>query len=191
MRRARDRSVVRVHPMAALTKGRAGREMTSSVFCARAGAIAYTDGARAVMNAQVMRRALSYARMFDALIVQHCEDPDLVGEGTVNEGEFATRRGLHGVPHAAKETVVLERDMRLVALTGGRYHAAMVSCSDSLEVLAAAKARGLAVTAGVSINHLTFNENDRRPLSHRLQARGRRCAARMSGCVWCRLWRMA
>jgi dihydroorotase len=158
-RRARDRSVVRVYPMAALTKGRAGREMTEIGLLKEAGAIAYTDGARAVMNGQVMRRALSYAQMFDALIVQHCEDPDLVGEGVVNEGEFATRMGLHGVPHAA-EAVVLERDMRLLALTGGRYHAAMVSCTDSLDVLRKAKATGLRVTAGVSINHLTFNDND-------------------------------
>ncbi len=158
-RRARDRSIVRVHPMAALTKSRAGFEMTEIGLLQEAGAIAYTDGARSVMNGQVMRRALSYAQMFNALIVQHCEDPDLVGEGTVNEGEFATRMGLHGVPHAA-ETVVLERDMRLLALTGGRYHAAMVSCTDSLDVLRLAKAAGLKVTAGVSINHLTFNDND-------------------------------
>ena len=108
-RRARDRSVVRVHPMAALTKGRAGREMTEIGLLKEAGAIAYTDGARAVMNGQVMRRALSYAQMFDALIVQHCEDPDLVGEGTVNEGEFATRMGLHGVPHAAEAVVTSSR----------------------------------------------------------------------------------
>ncbi len=158
-RRARDRCIVRVVPMAALTKGLAGREMTEFGLLRETGAIAYTDGAKAVMNAQVLRRALSYAGMFDALIVQHCEDPDLVGEGVMNEGEFAARLGLPGVPHMA-ETVVLERDMRLLAATGGRYHAALVSCSDSLEVLKAAKARGLRVTAGVSINHLTFNEND-------------------------------
>ena len=74
-----------------------------------------------------MRRALIYARDFDALIVHHTEDPDLVGEGVMNEGEFAARLGLLGVPNAA-ETMVLERDMRLVALTGGRYHAASLTC---------------------------------------------------------------
>ncbi len=158
-RRARDRCIVRVLPMAALTKGLAGEEMTEFGLLKEVGAVAYTDGSRSVMNAQVLRRALSYGRMFDALIVQHCEDPDLVGEGVMNEGEFAARLGLHGVPSLA-ETVVLERDMRLLAASGGRYHAALVSCSDSLDVLRAAKARGLTVTAGVSINHLTFNEND-------------------------------
>jgi dihydroorotase len=111
------------------------------------------------MNAQVLRRALSYGRMFDALIVQHCEDPDLVGEGVMNEGEFAARLGLHGVPPLA-ETVVLERDLRILAATGGRYHAALLSSAESLPILRAAKARGVAVTAGVSINHLSFNEND-------------------------------
>jgi dihydroorotase len=158
-RRARDRCVVRVLPMAALTKGLAGEEMTEFGLLKEVGAVAYTDGTKALMNAQVLRRALSYGRMFDALVVQHCEDPHLVGEGVMNEGEFAARLGLPGVPHLA-ETVVLERDMRLVAATGGRYHAALVSCTDSLEVLKAAKAQGLKVTAGVSINHLTFNDND-------------------------------
>jgi dihydroorotase len=123
------------------------------------GAVAYTDGAKAVMNAQVLRRALAYAAMFDMLIVQFCADPDMVGDGVMNEGEFAARLGLHGIPHAA-ETVVLERDMRLLGIAGGRYHAALVSCTDSLDVLKAAKARGLNVTAGVSINNLSFNDND-------------------------------
>jgi dihydroorotase len=158
-RRARDRCVVRVLPMAALTKGLAGQEMTELGLLKEVGAVAYTDGIRSVLNAQVLRRALAYGQMFNALVVQHCEDPDLVGEGVMNEGEFAARLGLHGVPHLA-ETVVLERDMRVLADAGGRYHAALVSCTDSLEVLKAAKARGLKVTSGVSINHLTFNEND-------------------------------
>jgi dihydroorotase len=159
MRRARDRSVVRVHPMAALTKGLGGKEMTEIGLLKEAGAIAYTDGAKAVMNAQVMRRALAYSTMFDALIVQHCVDHDLVGEGVMNEGEFAARLGLPGVPHAA-EAIVLERDMRLLAMAGGRYHAALLSCSDSLAILAAAKKAGRRVTAGVSINSLSFNEID-------------------------------
>jgi dihydroorotase len=158
-RRARDRCKVRVLPMAALTKGCAGLEMTEFGLLKEVGAIAYSDGAKAVMNAQVIRRALQYGQMFDALIMQHCEDPDLVGEGVMNEGEFAARLGLPGSPPMA-ETVVLERDMRLLAATGGRYHAALVSCTDSLEVLRRAKAAGLKVTAGVSINHLTFNDND-------------------------------
>jgi dihydroorotase len=124
-----------------------------------AGAVAFTDGDRSVTNAQVMRRALTYARDFDALIVHHTEDPDLVGEGVMNEGEFATRLGLAGIPNAA-EAVMLERDMRLVALTDGRYHAASLSCVESLEILRRARDAGLAVSASVSINHVTLNEND-------------------------------
>src|SRR6185503_4633039 len=105
----------------------------------------------------VMRRALTYARDFDALIVHHTEDPHLVGEGVMNEGEFSARLGLMGIP-AAAEAVVLERDMRLVALTGGRYHAASLTSAESLDVLKRARDAGLQVTASASINHLTLNE---------------------------------
>jgi dihydroorotase len=158
-RRARDTSIVNIRPSAALTKGLHGEEMAEIGLLKEAGAIAFTDGARSVRNAQVMRRALTYARDFDALIIHHVEDPDLVAEGVMNEGEFAARLGLPGIPHEA-ETVMLERDIRLVRLTGGRYHAAMISTADSAEIVAAAKARGLPVTCGVSINNLALNEND-------------------------------
>ena len=159
LRRARDTAIVHVHPMAAITKGLEGREMTEIGLLKAAGAVAFSDGAKSVTNAQVMRRALTYARDFDALIVHHTEDPDLIGDGVMNEGEFAARLGLLGIPTAA-ETVMLERDIRLVGLTGGRYHAASLTCSDSLEVLRRAKDAGLAVTASVSVNHITLNEND-------------------------------
>jgi dihydroorotase len=159
LRRARDTAIVHVHPMAALTKGTKGREMTEIGLLKAAGAVAFTDGAKTVASAQVMRRALIYARDFDALVVHFTEDPDLVGEGVMNEGEFAARLGLVGVPKAA-ETVVLERDLRLVALAQGRYHAASITCADSLDVLRRAKDAGLMVTAAASINHLTLNEID-------------------------------
>jgi dihydroorotase len=159
LRRARDTAIVNFHPMAALTKHLAGAEMTEIGLLKAAGAVAFTDGDKSVMNAQLMRRALTYARDFDALIVHHTEDPDLVGEGVMNEGEFASRLGLIGVPNTA-EAVVLERDMRLVALTGGRYHAASLTCIDSIEILKRARDAGLRVTASASINHLTLNEND-------------------------------
>ena len=133
--------------------------MTEIGLLKAAGAVAFTDGDKSITNAQVMRRALTYARDFDALIVHHTEDPHLVGEGVMNEGEFATRLGLIGIPNAA-EAVMLERDMRLVALTGGRYHAASLSCIESLEILKRARDAGLSVSASVSINHLTLNEND-------------------------------
>ena len=158
-RRARDTAIVNIHPMAALTKGMEGREMTEYGLLKAAGAVAFTDGAHSVMNAQVMRRLLTYARDFEVLIVHHTEDPHLSGEGVMNEGEFATRLGLFGAP-AAAEAIVLERDIRLVALTGGRYHAASVTCRDSLEILKRAREAGLAVSASASINHLTLNEND-------------------------------
>ncbi|GAB1715882.1 MAG: dihydroorotase [Nitrobacter sp.] len=159
LRRARDTAIVNIHPMAALTKGLAGKEMTEIGLLKAAGAVAFTDGARSVMNAQVMRRALTYARDFDALIVHHTEDAHLVGEGVMNEGEFSARLGLMGIP-AAAEAIVLERDMRLVALTGGRYHAASLTCAESLDILTRARDAGLPVTASASINHLTLNEND-------------------------------
>jgi dihydroorotase len=145
--------------MAELTKGLRGEEMAEIGLLKAAGAIAFTDGAKSVTNAQVMRRALTYARDFDALIVHHTEDPDIVGEGVMNEGEFAARLGLTGAPSAA-ETIMLERDMRLVGLTESRYHAASLTCGEALEVLARAKAQGLKVTASASINHLTLNEID-------------------------------
>ncbi|WP_046863369.1 dihydroorotase [Microvirga massiliensis] len=158
-RRARDTAVVHVQPAAALTKGLAGREMTEIGLLHEAGAIAFTDGARSVTNAQVMRRALTYARDFDALVIHHLEDPDLVGEGVMNEGELAARLGLPGIPREA-ETVMLERDLRLVRLTGGRYHAAAISCADSVEIIRRAREAGAVITCGVSINNLTLNEND-------------------------------
>ena len=158
LRRARDTGIVRVHPMAALTKGLKGQEMTEIGLLKASGAVAFTDGTKTVANAQVMRRALTYARDFDALIVHHTEDPDLA-DGVMNEGELSARLGLIGTPSAA-EAIILERDMRLVALTGGRYHAASLTCRESLEVLRRAKEAGLAVTASASINHLTLNEID-------------------------------
>ncbi|QRG05189.1 dihydroorotase [Xanthobacter dioxanivorans] len=158
LRRARDTAVVRVHPMAAITKGLKGEEMTEIGLLQAAGAVAFTDGYRSVASAQVLRRALTYARDFDALLVHHTEDATM-SQGAMNEGAFAARLGLSGNPKAA-ETIVLERDVRLVASARGRYHAAALTCSESLEVLARAKAAGLPVTASATINHLSFNELD-------------------------------
>src|SRR4029079_12143783 len=102
LRRARDTGIVHVHPMAALTKGLAGTEMTEIGLLKAAGAVAFTDGTKSVVNAQVMRRALTYARDFDALIAHHTEDPNLVGDGVMNDGEYAARLGLIGIPKAAE-----------------------------------------------------------------------------------------
>jgi len=159
LRRARDTAIVHVHPMAALTKGLEGLELAEIGLLKAAGAVAFTDGSKSVLNAQVMRRALTYAGDFDALVVHHTEDPDLVSDGVMNEGEFAARLGLFGIPRAA-ETIILERDIRLVATARARYHAASITCADSLAVLRRAKDAGLPVTAAASVNHLTLNEID-------------------------------
>jgi dihydroorotase len=159
LRRARDTAIVHVHPMAALTKGLEGLELAEIGLLKAAGAVAFTDGSKSVLNAQVMRRALTYAGDFDALVVHHTEDPDLVSDGVMNEGEFAARLGLFGIPRAA-ETIILERDIRLVATARARYHAASITCADSLAVLRRAKDIGLPVTAAASVNHLTLNEID-------------------------------
>ena len=140
LRRARATAKVRVLPTAALTKGLEGREIAEIGLLAEAGAVAFSDGPLRVANAQTMRRALTYARDFGALVMHACEDRDLVGEGVMAEGERASRLGLPGIPREA-ETVVLERDLRLVALTGARYHAALVSNRLSLEAMARARAR--------------------------------------------------
>jgi dihydroorotase len=158
MRRARDTARVRVLPMAAMTKGTRGELMSEIGLLKSAGAVALTDGSRAVAHAGLFRRILSYAKDFNMLCVQHIEDPTLAG-GVVSTGEMASRLGLAGISPMA-EVIMLERDLRLVELTGARYHAAQLSCSLSVEVMRAAKARGLPVTAGVSINHLTLNQND-------------------------------
>jgi dihydroorotase len=158
-RRARDTAIVNVHPMGALTRGCAGEQMTEIGLLKDAGAVAFTDGDRPLSNSLVMRRALSYATFFDALIVQHAEDLELSAGGVMNEGELASRLGLHGAPSAA-ETIMIERDLRLVELTGARYHVAQVSCAASVDAIRRAKAAGLPVTCGASAAHLTLNEND-------------------------------
>lgn len=157
-RRARDTAIVNIHPMAALTKGLNGKEMTEIGLLKDAGAVAFTDGDRSVSDAQIMRRALSYAAHFNALIVQHAEVPEL-SHGVMNESELAGRLGLSGTP-AVAETIMIERDLRLLELTGGRYHVSQVSCAASVEVVARARRHGQKVTCGVSAAHLTLNEND-------------------------------
>lgn len=158
-RRARDTAIVHVYPMAAMTKGLKSVEMSEIGLLKSAGAAAFSNGKSSIQNAHIMRQIMCYAKDFDALIVHHTEDPDLASRGVMNEGEIATRLGLPGIPCEA-EMIMLERDIRLVSLTGARYHAAQISCRGSLEIIRRAKEQGLPVTCGVSINHLTLNEND-------------------------------
>jgi len=158
-RHATDSGNVHIYPMAALTKGLAGVEMTEIGLLKQAGAIAFTNGKDSIPNAKTMRLALSYAKDYDALIVHFTEDNELGDPGVMNEGLVSSRLGLPGRPIEA-EIIMLERDIRLVELTGARYHAAQISCAASLDVIRKAKARGLPISCGVSINHLTLNEND-------------------------------
>jgi dihydroorotase len=158
-RRAQATAKVRVAPMAALTRGLKGEVMTEIGLLKEAGAIAFTDGDRAIANARVMRRALSYAATFDAQVVGHAEDPELVEGAAITESEFATRLGLPAAP-ALAEAIMVERDIRLVELTGVRYHFGQISTKAALDAISAAKARGLPVTCGVSAHHLLLNELD-------------------------------
>jgi dihydroorotase len=159
LRRARDTGRVRVLPSAALTAGLKGTEIAEIGLLQQAGAVAFSDGAQSIRSARVLRRVMQYARDFDALVMHYPEDPDLAAEGVMNEGEFATRLGLAGIPREA-EAIMLDRDIRLVNMTGARYHAALVTTALSLDIIAKAKADGLPVTCSTSINHLTLNEND-------------------------------
>lgn len=159
LRTARETGSVRVHPAAAITMGLAGAEMTEIGNLQAAGAVLFTDGRRTIANAAVMRRAMTYARDFGAVIAHHTADADLAGAGVMNEGLFASLLGLPGIPREA-ELLPLERDLRLARLTGAAYHAAKISCTLSADAIRAAKGEGLDVTAGASINHLCLNEND-------------------------------
>jgi dihydroorotase len=156
-RRARD-ARVRILPSAAITKGLAGAEMAELGLLREAGAVAFSDGPHSIADSGVLRRAMTYARDLDALIMHVCEDKGLAG-GVAAEGAFASRLGLSGAPREA-ETIALDRDLRLAALTRARYHAVFVSNALSLEAMTRAKQAGLAASCGVSINHLTLNEND-------------------------------
>lgn len=158
-RRARGTALVNVHPMAGITKGLDGEMMNEFGLLHEAGAVAFTDGSRSVMNARIMQKAMSYAANFDALIMHHAIDANLVGDGVMNEGELAIRLGLSGIAVIA-ETIMIERDIRLVEATGARYHVAQISSRESIDIIRQAKDRGLPVTCGVSANHLMLNQND-------------------------------
>ena len=158
-RRAGQDAGVRVRPMAALTKGRAGREMTEIGFLMDAGAIAFSDGDAVCADARVLSRCMTYARSLGALIIGHPQDPVLSSGAAVTSGKFASLKGLPAVSPMA-ERMGLERDLALVEMTGVRYHADQITTAAALPALARAKAAGLDVTAGISIHHLTLNAFD-------------------------------
>ncbi|WP_102958309.1 dihydroorotase [Mangrovicella endophytica] len=159
MRTARETARVNIFPAAAMTKGLRGSEITEIGLLSAAGVVAFTEGRHTLSDAALLRRIMTYGRDFDALIMHATQDAGLTGSGVMNEGLFASWLGLAGIPREA-EVIPLERDLRLAALTGCRYHAAELSTADSAAVLKRAKAKGHAVTGGVSINNLSLNEND-------------------------------
>jgi dihydroorotase len=158
-RRANEAAPVNVLPMAALTKGRDGKEMTEIGFLLDAGAVAFTDCDNVVTDPKVLSRALSYARSCGALVIAHPQDPGLSKGTAATAGKFAALRGLPAVSPMA-ERMGLDRDMALVEMTGAKYHADQITAARALPALERAKKNGLDVTAGTSIHHLTLNELD-------------------------------
>jgi dihydroorotase len=156
-RRSRDVGLARIRTYAAATKALKGRELTEFGLLAAAGALAFTDATAAIADPVVMRRALSYARTFDLLVMQHPEEPRLAAGGVMNEGEVATRLGLAGITPAA-EIIMVERDLRLCEITGGRLHIAHVSTEAAIEAIRQAKARGLPVTCDTAPHYFALNE---------------------------------
>ena len=157
-RRATE-SPVRIRHMAALTKGRDGREMTEIGFLIDAGAIAFTDVFCVSTDVKALARAMTYARSLGALVVGHPQDPGLSQGASATSGKFASLRGIPAVSPMA-ERMGLERDLALVEMTGVRYHADQITTARALPALVRAKAAGLDITAGTSIHHLTLNEFD-------------------------------
>lgn len=158
-RRANTDAIVRVLPMACLTKGREGGEMTEIGFLQDAGAVAFTDADRPVQSNKVLTRALSYAASMGALVIGHAQDTNLSKGAAVTSGAFAVKQGLPAVSPIA-ERLQIDRDLALVHATGVRYHIDQISTQMGLDALNRARREGAKVTAGASVHHLTLNEFD-------------------------------
>ncbi|MAO90288.1 MAG: dihydroorotase [Rhodospirillaceae bacterium] len=156
-RRSRELKRTKIYCYGALTKGLEGREISEIGLLSEAGAVAFTDGERALADAKVMRRAMSYGKAFDALIVQHPEEPSLAGSGVMNNGELASKLGLSGIPPVA-EVIMIERDLRLLEGTGGRLHFAHVTTAAAIEAIRKAKAAGMNVTCDTAPHYFALNE---------------------------------
>ncbi len=158
--RAKEVGGVRLLPIGAITKRSEGKELTEMADLKEAGAIGVSDDGVCVMNAAVMRRALEYAKTFDLLVSQHCEDHDLTAKADMHEGAVSTRLGLRGWPRVA-EDIIVARDLLLTEAVGGaRYHVAHLSSMGAVRLLREAKARDLAVSAEVTPHHLTLTDED-------------------------------
>ena len=156
-RRARKLGLAKVHSYGAVTKGLEGKELAEIGLLADFGALAFTDGIKSVNDARIMGRALSYAANFGQMIIQHAEEPSLARGGVMNSGETATRLGLSGIPRQA-EIIMVERDIRLAEMTGGRLHFAHLSTSDAVDVVRKAKARGLNITCDTAPPYFSLSE---------------------------------
>ena len=157
VRRSLEVGAVRVYPVGAISKGLAGETLAEMGELKDAGCVAVSDDGRPVMNAELMRRAMEYARTFGLTIVQHCEDLSLSHGGSMNEGIVSTRAGIRAQP-ASAESAMVARDIELCALTGARYHVAHISSADSVRLVREAKRRGLPITCEVTPHHLTLTD---------------------------------
>jgi dihydroorotase len=155
--RGEETASLSVLPYAAVTRACRGEELAELGLLREAGAVAFTDGARAVASARMMRLALSYAAQFGAMVVQHPEEPTLAGSGAATQGELATRLGLPAIPLAA-EAIMVWRDIRLARMTGGAVHFAHVSTAEALDLIRAAKADGVRVTCDTAPPYFDLNE---------------------------------
>ncbi|MBI2723457.1 MAG: dihydroorotase [Chloroflexi bacterium] len=158
LREAASRACVRVFPIGAVTKGRAGKELAELGDLTAAGCIAFSDDGAPVADATIMRRALEYASAFNMAIIDHCEEPSLSRDAVMHEGPISTRLGLRGAPAAAESSAVA-RDIALAATTGGHLHIAHVSTAESIELIRRARAAGIHVTAEVTPHHMTLSDH--------------------------------
>ncbi len=154
---AARRGVVRVHPIGCVSKGMAGEELAEIGDLVESGCVAVSDDGRPVHSALLMRRALEYCRIFGIPVIDHCEEPTLAAGGVMHEGAVSTALGLRGMPAEAEE-IMVERDVRLAALTGGRVHIAHISTRGSIASVRRAKELGLQVTAEVTPHHLLLSD---------------------------------
>lgn len=149
----------RVYPSGACTKGLKGESLSEMGDMVLHGAVAFTDDGRGVQNSGVMRRVMDYAKMFNKVVMSHCQDEDLVGPGQVNEGVVSTRLGLAGWP-ATGEELQIQRDIALSELTGCPIHIQHITSARGIELVREGKARGIQVTCEVTPHHLVLNEDD-------------------------------
>ncbi len=157
LKRAAAAGLARVYPIGAVSIGSRGERLAELGAQTAAGCVAFTDDGRPVASALLMRRALEYASMLGVPIIDHCEDPSLKGDGVAHEGFHAARLGLRGIP-AAAESIMVERDISLAELTGGRFHVAHMSVRQSLRAVRDGKSRGVHVTCEVAPHHFVLTD---------------------------------